>query len=424
MFKTNSDEKLVEQYTARDPGLIARYLGVKKYKMKKMNTVFSAYKKALFCKAVNEVSKTFEERAAFGIDPWGEVITAGFEYVEVGRDNNEELMTEGVRFLLKEDIRLSIATSEDWFGNMHLTVAYKKADAMEAIKFLDDVLVYMKDNNFYIGEKITVSGKFLAREEMDFDAVVLPEINKKAIKVGALDFFQKKDIYTKNNIPYKRGLIFTGVPGTGKTLTGKILMNNCESTFLWVTADVLQEKQHVKHVFDMAKELSPCIIFMEDIDDYLEVEGAVDTLKTQMDGMDSIEGIVTILCTNFPDRLPMALIDRPSRFDDVILFSLPDVDLRFSILSKVGEPMDIENREKILKEIAKETDGLTGAHLKEIMVYALLLSADAERDTITEDDLTQALLKVKDTKQTITDKLSEVNVKCLVDEIRKNKESD
>jgi len=423
MYKRNSDEKLVEQYTSRDPGLIARYLGVKKYKMKKMHSVFSAYKKALFCKAVNEVSKNFEERATFGIDWRGEVVTAGFEYVEVGRDNNEELMTEGVRFLLNEDVRLSIETTEDWCGNMHMNVAYKKSDALEAVKFLDDVLVYMRDNNFYIGEKITVNGKFLAREDMDFDSVVLPEINKKAIKVGALDFFQKREIYTKNNIPYKRGLIFTGVPGTGKTLTGKILMNNCESTFLWVTADVSREKEHVKHVFDMAKELSPCIILMEDIDDYLETEGAVDTLKTQMDGMDSIEGIVTILCTNHPDRLPLALIDRPSRFDDVILFQLPDEDLRFSILTKVGELMEIENREKILKEIAKETDGLTGAHLKEIMVYALLLSADAERDTINEMDLTQALLKVKDTKQTITDKLSEVNVKCLVDEIKKNKES-
>ena len=112
-----------------------------------------------------------------------------------------------------------------------------------------------------------------------------------------------------------------------------------------------------------------------------------------------------------------------SRFDDVIIFSLPDEDLRFSILSKVGEPMDIENRKSILKEIAKETEGLTGSHLKEIMVYALLLSADDNRETITEDDLATALLKVKNTKSIITDRLSEVNVKCLIDEIKKNKES-
>ena len=166
-----------------------------------------------------------------------------------------------------------------------------------------------------------------------------------------------------------------------------------------------------------------CDLTIRSIDDFLEKEGAVDAIKTQMDGMDALDGIVTILCTNYPDRLPMALIDRPSRFDDVILFHLPDEDLRFAILSKVGEPMNIENREPILKAIAKETKGLTGSHLKEIMVYALLLAADDDREIITENDLAAALTKVKNTKQIITDKLSEVNVKCLIDEIKKNKES-
>jgi ATP-dependent 26S proteasome regulatory subunit len=119
----------------------------------------------------------------------------------------------------------------------------------------------------------------------------------------------------------------------------------------------------------------------------------------------------------------MALIDRPSRFDDVILFQLPDLELRFSILDKVGKEMNIENRNKILKDLAEKTEGLTGSHLKEIMVYALLLAADSERENITEDDLAQALIKVLDTKETITDKLSEVNVKCLMDEIKNTKES-
>ena len=60
MKKTNSDEKLVEQYSSKDPGLIARYLGVKKYKMKSMLKAFPSYKKALFCKAVSETIKEYE----------------------------------------------------------------------------------------------------------------------------------------------------------------------------------------------------------------------------------------------------------------------------------------------------------------------------------------------------------------------------
>lgn len=429
MKKTNSDEKLLESYTSRDPGLIARYLGVKKYKMKSMHKGFPSYKKALFCKAVSETIKNHEERVAFDIYH-GEIITASYEYLEVGRNNNEELMTSGYRLILKDEVHLSANVEQDpWSGTVFLTLSYANIHASEALIFFKAVEDYMRDNNFYKGEKIDNNGKFLTLTDMDFDEVILKETDKKTIKIGALDFFNKKEIYNKNKIPYKRGLIFTGVPGTGKTLTGKILMNKCESTFLWITADILTKARYdpaakiAKSIFEMARELSPCILFVEDIDDFLEKEGAVDAIKTQMDGMDALDGIVTILCTNYPDRLPMALIDRPSRFDDVILFHLPDEDLRFAILSKVGEPMNIENREPLLKAIAKETKGLTGSHLKEIMVYALLLAADENREIITENDLEKALLKVKNTKELITDKLSEVNVKCLIDEIKKNKES-
>jgi len=62
MKKSNPDEKLVEAYTSKDPGLIARYLGTKRYKMKSMHKGFPSYKKALFFKAVTEVLKDYEER--------------------------------------------------------------------------------------------------------------------------------------------------------------------------------------------------------------------------------------------------------------------------------------------------------------------------------------------------------------------------
>ncbi|MHA1833200.1 MAG: AAA family ATPase [Candidatus Baldrarchaeia archaeon] len=432
MFKDNSGEKLVEQYTSRDQGLIARFLTTKKYKMKVMYKSFPSYKGALFCKAISETIKAkYEEQVAFDIHWSGEIITASFQYLEVGRDNSEELLTSGYRLVTKdENTPLAIEVSQNpYTGAWILALSYNNKHSEESLEFFNDVETYMRDNNFYIGEKIDISGKFLSLNDMDFDEVILPEDNKKAIKLGALDFFDKKDIYLKNNLPYKLGLIYTGVPGTGKTLTGKILMNCCDSTFLWVSAGDLSDKytaagEKAKNLFNMARELAPCTLFIEDVDDFLEEEGAVDAIKTQMDGMDSLDGIVTILCTNFPDKLPMALIDRPSRFDDVIVFNLPDEDLRFHILNKISEPMDLDSREEVLKDIASKTEGLTGSHLKEIIVYALLLSADDGREMVSKNDLAKALKKVLDTKQTITDKLSEINVKCLVSEIKKNKESD
>lgn len=426
MKEKNSDEKLVEQYTSRDPGLIARYLGTKRYKMKSMHKGFPSYKKALFFKAVSEVVKDYEERVSFDISPYGDIVSTTNEYLEVGRNKNEELMTSGYRLLMNDsNLPLAVKVEQDpWTGTNFLTVSYSNKHSSEALEFFKAVEDYMRDNNFYQGEKINVDGKFLTLNNIDFSEVVLPQQDTKSIKMGALDFFKKKDIYVKNNIPYKRGLIFTGIPGTGKTLTGKILMNNCESTFLWVTADNLAKDKYTpaatitKRLFDMARELAPCILFMEDIDDFLEKEGAVDAIKTQMDGMDNLDGIVTIICTNFPEKLPMALVDRPSRFDDVILFKLPDEDLRFKILNKVGEPMDIDNKEELLKDLANKTEGLTGSHLKEIMIYALLTAVDDDREKVNADDLATALIKVRDTKKRVTQGLSLIDEKSLADELK------
>jgi ATP-dependent 26S proteasome regulatory subunit len=276
----------------------------------------------------------------------------------------------------------------------------------------------MAENNFYKGEKIDAAGQFLPIPELDFDSIKLPEDKKQAIKVGALEFFKKKDIYDKNNIPWKRGLIFTGRPGTGKTHMGKILMKNAECTFIWVTSNMCSDSHDVKYIFRMALELAPVIIFMEDLDGFLSYDSNIATLKTQMDGMENVNGICTILCTNFPDRLPKALINRPSRFDEIVIFELPDENIRYQILKSIGEPMLIKDKDNILLEVAKATEGLTGAHLKEILVYSLLLAADEGREEINNIDLSKAVEKVKGNTK-LNDQLKEISVKSIMDELKK-----
>ena len=302
---------------------------------------------------------------------------------------------------------------------MNINIRYGEKNSEDAVQLLKDIETYMKDNNFYKGEKITVCGSFLPIPDLTFDDVKLPEDKKEAIKVGALEFFKKKEIYEKNKIPYKRGLIFTGLPGTGKTLTGKILMAQSDCTFIWATADVCYWPDDIKYIYGMAKELAPCVLFMEDLDNYLARSGAIDVIKTQMDGLESVDGICTILCTNYPEKLPKALLDRPSRFDEVIVFSLPNKQLRYEILMKIGTPMPIKNREQVLETVAEKSDGLTGAHLKEILIYALLLSADAGKEEIEYNDLEKALNKVLKTRELINDKISILDVKSFIKKVYK-----
>ena len=416
MQKKTSEEALVEAYIPKDSGIVANFLCSKPHKIRSLGKSYPGYKSALFFKAVNEVVKEYDVKAIFDLK-YGQVVSPSYSYLEVGRGKREELLVTGMRFLIKDKKALAAYVTPGW-GTVDLYMSYNEKDSDIALGFMEKVDKYMAENNFYKGEKIDAAGQFLPIPELDFDSIKLPEDKKQAIKIGALEFFKKKEIYDKNNIPWKRGLIFTGQPGTGKTHMGKVLMKNAECTFIWVTSNMCSDSHDVKYIFRMAVELAPVIIFMEDLDGFLSYDSNIATLKTQMDGMENVNGICTILCTNFPDRLPKALINRPSRFDEIVIFELPDENIRYQILRSIAEPMLIKDKDNILLEVAKATEGLTGAHLKEIIVYSLLLAADNGREEINHLDLSKAVEKVKENTK-LNDQLKEISVKSIMDELKK-----
>ena len=414
--KANTDDSLIQEYIPKDPGIISRFLMTRPHQIRSLGKSYPGYKSALFFKAVNEIVKDYDVRAVFDLK-YGQVVSPSYSYLEVGRGKREELLVTGMRFLIKDKKALAAYVTPGW-GTVDLYMSYNENDSDIALGFMEKVDKYMADNNFYKGEKIDAAGQFLPIPDLDFDSIKLPEEKKQAIKIGALEFFKKKEIYDKNKIPWKRGLIFTGLPGTGKTHMGKILMNKSDCTFIWVNSSMVCSGSDIKYIFRMGIELQPCIIFLEDLDDYLENSSAIDVLKTQMDGMENVDGICTILCTNFPDRLPRSLINRPSRFDDVIIFELPDENIRYQILRSLAEPMLIKDRDNILLEVAKVTEGLTGSHLKEILIFSLLLAADDGRDEINNLDLSKAVEKVKGNTK-LNDQLREISVKSIMDELKK-----
>jgi len=416
----NGEVKEVIDLTEFEPeteGIIDKFLGTKPHKRRTLHMSFPGFKAALFFKAVTEILKDYTVHSPFGISR-GKLAAPEYSYLAVGRDKREELLVSGYRLVEKDGNRIVVSV-EPGSRSMYLDIYYPEEKSEFTLNFLKSVEKYMAENNFYKGEKITPAGEFLPIPNLTFDDVKLPKEKKEAIRVGALEFFNKKEIYDKNNIPYKRGLILTGLPGTGKTLTGKILLAQSDCTFIWVTQDMVCYSEDIKYMYDMAKELAPCILFMEDLDDYLEKSSAVGVVKTQMDGLTSVDGICTILCTNYPDRLPKALLDRPSRFDEVIIFSLPDEQLRYEILNKLAQPMNITNKDKCLRDIASKSDGLTGAHLKEVLVYALLLSVDDGRDIVEFSDLEKSLKKVLKTRELVNGKIGLKSMEEIVDMIKK-----
>jgi SpoVK/Ycf46/Vps4 family AAA+-type ATPase len=232
---------------------------------------------------------------------------------------------------------------------------------------LKEIHKWAKNNNYLKGEKFALSGEFLNKSEDDWKSLITEFNIKDAIK---------KSIHSLENKMKNldsRGLLFIGVPGTGKTKTGRILLNNVDSTFIWVSSrDFMRGFNILSLAFRLARDLAPTVLFIEDIDTWLRGP-IVDLLKTELDGLRQNKGIITILTSNSPEKLPDALLDRPGRFHHVLRFPLPNDEFRKEmILSWVG---DID--EKILNRIVEKTEHFSGAHIKELVDFAKII-ADEE----------------------------------------------
>jgi len=232
-----------------------------------------------------------------------------------------------------------------------------------------EVDAYAFNNNKLKGEMFALSGEFLTKTEDKFDDVVLDEVVKKSV------------ISTSNQINNKgldfasRGMIFIGPPGTGKTKTCRIVMNETKSTFIWISSKDMQSYGAVNCItlaYKLARQIAPTIILFEDIDNWIK-EFTIDALKTELDGLKSNKAVLTILTSNNPENLPDTLIDRPGRFHEVLEFALPNKSIRSEMLIKwIGSGMENVD-DSNFNRIVDKTDGMSGAHIKELVEFAQIM---------------------------------------------------
>jgi transitional endoplasmic reticulum ATPase len=186
-----------------------------------------------------------------------------------------------------------------------------------------------------------------------------------------------------------KGILLYGPPGTGKTLLAKAVANESEANFISVKGPELLSKwvgeseKAVREVFRKAKQAAPSIIFFDEIDsiaperggsygDAHVTERVISQLLTEMDGLEELRGVVVIAATNRPDIIDVALL-RPGRFDKLLYVPPPDIDARKEILKihlqrkPLGEDVDIE-------ELARRTEGYTGADLAAVCNTAVMLA--------------------------------------------------
>ncbi len=207
-----------------------------------------------------------------------------------------------------------------------------------------------------------------------------------------------------------KGILLAGAPGTGKTLLAKAIAGEANVPFISVSGSEFVEMfvgvgaSRVRDLFNQAKKLAPCIVFIDEIDavgrkrgagitgGHDEREQTLNQLLVEMDGFEPNEGIIVIAATNRPDVLDPALL-RPGRFDRQIYVPLPDVRGRLAILKihTKGKPID---EDVDLDIIAHSTPGFSGADLANIVNEAALNAAKQNHGKIKMEDFEVAKDKI------------------------------
>ena len=205
------------------------------------------------------------------------------------------------------------------------------------------------------------------------------------------------EAFKRMGITPPRGILLFGPPGTGKTLLAKAVATESEANFISIKGPEVMSKwvgeseKAVRMIFKKARQVAPCIIFLDEIDaiahrrggdgDSGVTERVVNQLLTSMDGMETREGVLVVAATNRPDMIDTALL-RAGRFDKLLYVPVPDEKARLEILKVHTSTMPLEEDVSIV-EIAKEIEGYTGADIeglcREAAMTALRESKKAKR---------------------------------------------
>jgi len=197
-------------------------------------------------------------------------------------------------------------------------------------------------------------------------------------------------------------ILFVGPPGTGKTTVSRALAHELGLPFVevklsMITSQYLGETaKNVEKTFEVAKRLSPCILFIDEFDsvaktrrsdEHAALKRAVNTLLKSIDDISLIrDEVILIGATNHPDQLDAAAW---RRFDEIVNFPKPDGQMRADILRIITRRMDIADFDP--EAVAERTEGLTGSDLRMVLREAVLEALTEERTTLTQEDIVEAV---------------------------------
>jgi cell division protease FtsH len=235
-----------------------------------------------------------------------------------------------------------------------------------------------------------------------------PEIFQECAEV--VSYLKNSTLYKRAGAEIPRGILLEGPPGTGKTLIAKAIASEADANFISVSASEFVElfvgmgAAKVRNLFKQARDNTPCIIFIDEIDAVGKQRGTginmgndereqtLNQILAEMDGFAQNDGVLVIAATNRKDVLDAALL-RPGRFDRLINVPLPDTSSRKAILrvhtgnKNISEGLNLDF-------LAEMTAGFSGAQLKNLVNEGAINAAREAREIVEQRDIENALEKI------------------------------
>ena len=291
-------------------------------------------------------------------------------------------------------------------ANVFLSISSTIFSLLPTLLLVALIILFFKMQG--IGDKGKIYDSETTKSKITFDDVAGLEEEKHEM-IEIVDFLKNPERFNQMGAKIPRGVLLCGQPGTGKTLIAKAIAGEAKVPFISMSGSEFIEMfaglgaSRVRKLFEKAKKISPCIIFIDEIDAIgsrrssnsgaeSENNQTLNQLLVEMDGFDTDETIIVLAATNRPEMLDKALL-RPGRFDRRITIGLPDMKGREAILKihakekKFAEDVD-------LKSIAEDTAGFTGADLANILNESAIIATINGHNAITNKDIEDAVKKV------------------------------
>ena len=245
------------------------------------------------------------------------------------------------------------------------------------------------------------------RPDVKFDDVQgVQEAKDEVLEI--VDFLKFPERYIELGAKIPKGLLLVGPPGTGKTLLAKAVAGEAEVPFFSVSGSSFMEMfvgvgaSRVRDLFEQAKKVAPAIIFIDEIDaigksrssnaqmgGHSEQEQTLNQLLAEMDGFGTDTPVIVLAATNRPETLDAALL-RAGRFDRQVLVDKPDFAGRLAILKVHSKDVKLDDSVN-METVAKQTAGMAGADLANIINEAALLSGRRNKKKIEQSELLEAI---------------------------------